>query len=91
LDNLADGEAEDRLDRLAQHPALRGPELRFVQAQLAHRRSDLDAARHSASRCLEALPGHPRFLQFATEIEAPLQSRARQILKERQAAAGQTP
>jgi hypothetical protein len=91
LDKLAGGEAEDRLDRLAQHPALRGPELKFVQAQLARRRGDLDAARHGVSRCLDALPGHPGFLQFATEIEAPLPSRARQILKERRAVTGQIP
>jgi hypothetical protein len=91
LDKLADGEAEDRLDRLAQHPALCGPELQFVQAQLAHRRGDVDAARKSVHRCLETLPGHSSFLKFAIEIEAPLPPRARQLLKERNADAAQTP
>jgi hypothetical protein len=38
LDRLDGSEAADRLDRLASHPALGGPELTFVQAKLAHRR-----------------------------------------------------
>jgi hypothetical protein len=35
LERLLGSEAEDRLDRLARHPALAGPELGFFAAQLA--------------------------------------------------------
>lgn len=90
LDNLAGTAAEDRLDRLARHPALGGPELQFLQAQLAHRRGDLDAARAAVHQCLDKLPGHPSFLQFATEIGAPLPARARQIAEDRQILTGRT-
>ena len=45
LHRLVDGEAEDRLDRMATHPALAGAELTFLQARLAHRRGQLGRAR----------------------------------------------
>ena len=68
LDRLIDSEAEDRLDRLAGHPALGGPELWFFQAQLAQRRGDGAAAAASVKKALAKLPGHPGFLSFAAEI-----------------------
>jgi hypothetical protein len=77
LDHLAGTEAEDRLDRLTRHSALGGPDLRFLQAQLAHRRGDLDTAHSALCQCLAELPGHPDFLQLATEIGAPLPARGR--------------
>ena len=83
LDKLADSEAEDRLDRLARHPALGGPELGFLQAQLAHRRGDVDGARSVVTNSLQKLPGHRDFLAFATEIGAPLPPIARKIVNER--------
>ncbi len=45
LERLSGSEAEDRLDRLAWHPALGGSELTFVQARLAELRGDLKGAR----------------------------------------------
>ena len=38
LDRLFGGHAEDRLDRLAVHPALGGPDLAYFRAQLSRRR-----------------------------------------------------
>lgn len=40
LDRLVGSEDEPLLDRLVWHRALAGPELTFLQAQLAHRRID---------------------------------------------------
>jgi uncharacterized protein YfiM (DUF2279 family) len=83
LDKLIDSEAEDRLDRLAQHPALGGPELEFLRARLAHRRGDLSDARSLVAAGLEDLPGHRGMLEFAAQIDAPLPPRAQQIRDER--------
>jgi hypothetical protein len=83
LDRLVGSEAEDRLDRLASHPALGGPELEFLKAQLAHRRGDLTSARSLAHTALQQLPGHQDFLDFSTEIGGPLPPHAQQIARER--------
>jgi len=83
LERLIGSEAEDRLDRLACHPALGGPELGFLQAQLAHLRGDGGRARSLVHAALQQLPGHRGLLDFATEIGAPLPPRARQVSKER--------
>jgi hypothetical protein len=83
LDRLIGSEAEDRLDRLTRHPALGGPELGFLQAQLAHQRGDVSSARSLVHAGLQQLPGHQDFLDFATEIGAPLPPRAQQIIRER--------
>jgi len=80
---LIDSEAEDRLDRLTRHPALGGPELGFLQAQLAYQRGDVSNARSLVHAGLQQLPGHQSLLDFATEIGAPLPPRAQQIIKER--------
>src|SRR6266542_2370612 len=76
-------DALDRLDRLTRHPALGGPELGFLQAQLAHLRGQVSNARSLVHACLQQLPGHQDFLDFATEIGAPLPPRAQQIVEER--------
>lgn len=68
LDRLADGDYEDRLDILVEHPALAGPERTFLQARLAARRGDRDGARRLVRNCLTALPGHRGFLAFADEL-----------------------
>ncbi len=83
LDRLIGSEAEDRLDRLTRHPALGGPELGFLQAQLAHLRGQVSNARSLVHAALQQLPGHQDFLDFATEIGAPLPPRAQQIVEER--------
>jgi len=83
LDKLADSEAEDRLDRLVDHPALGGPELVFLRARLAHQRGDLTNARDLVHEGLQRLPGHQEFLDFATAIDAPMPPHARQIAEER--------
>ena len=83
LDRLIGSEAEDRLDRLARHPALGGPELEFLKAQLAHQRGDIGNARSLVQAALQHLPGHQGFLDFATEIGAPLPPRAQQVVEER--------
>ena len=78
-----DSEAEDRLDRLARHRALGGPELGFLQAQLAHQCGDVSSARSLVNAGLQKLPGQQSILDFATEIGAPLPPRAQQIIEER--------
>jgi hypothetical protein len=83
LERLIGSEAEDRLDRLARHPALGGPELEFLQAQLAHQRGDVSSARSLVQAALQQLPGHQGFLDFASEIGAPLPPRAQQVIEER--------
>jgi hypothetical protein len=83
LDRLVGSEAEGRLDRLASHPALGGPELEFLKAQLAHRRGDLSNARSLVHSALHQLPGHQDFLDFSTEIGGPIPPRALQIASER--------
>jgi hypothetical protein len=83
LDRLVGSEAEDRLDRLARHPALGGPELEFLKAQLAHQRGDVSSARSLVQAALQQLPGHQGFLDFAAEIGAPLPPRAQQVIEER--------
>ena len=72
LDWLQFTEAEDRLDRLAEHPALGGPELKFLQARLARQRGDVNLARQLVRQSLEVLPRHAGFLDFAAEIDRPL-------------------
>jgi hypothetical protein len=83
LDWLIGSEAEDRLDRLAHHSTLGGPELEFLKAQLAHRRGDLSSARGLVHTALQHLPGHQDFLDLAAEIGAPLPPRAQQLTTER--------
>jgi hypothetical protein len=83
LDRLSRGDAEDRLDRLAAHPALGGPDLTYFQAQLARRRGDLAAARRLVGEALERLPGHRDYLAFAHEIGAPLPARATEAARSR--------
>ncbi|GAC1544492.1 MAG: hypothetical protein NVS3B12_33240 [Acidimicrobiales bacterium] len=80
LDRLMFSEAEDRLDRLAGHSALGGPELTFLKARLAHQRGDLSRARLLASESLQELPGHVDFLTFASEIGAAFPPYAQQAL-----------
>jgi hypothetical protein len=83
LERFADDHGDDRLDRLTTHPALAGPELTFLQARLAHRRGDKDRAHRLVHECLERLPGHHGFLDFAAEIGAPLPARAQQVVADR--------
>ncbi|MHB8497487.1 MAG: hypothetical protein ACYDES_05715 [Acidimicrobiales bacterium] len=75
VDRLFGSDAEGRLDRLATHPALGGPDLIYLQAQLARRRGDLVAARRLVTGALDRLPGHRDYLAFAKEIAAPLPDR----------------
>ena len=83
LERLAGSDAEDRLDRLAEHPALGGPELTFVQARLAELRGDTGAARTLAEECLGTLPGHDGFADFAVQIGAELPASTKDKLAER--------
>jgi hypothetical protein len=83
LDRLAGSESEHLLDRLVEHPALAGSEHDFIAAQLATRRGEQDRARELIYQCLEQLPGHPGFWQFAHQIEAPLPALARDVAARR--------
>jgi hypothetical protein len=83
LDRLAGSESEHLLDRLVEHPALAGSERDFIAAQLATRRGEQDRARELIYGCLEQLPGHAGFWQFAHQIEAPLPGAARDVAARR--------
>jgi len=72
LERLFGGDTEDRLDRLAAHPALSGPDLDYFRAQLARRREDLEAARPLVTSAIDRLPGHRGYLALALEINAPI-------------------
>jgi hypothetical protein len=60
---------DPRLDRLARHAALTGPEREFFAAQLAYRRGDLWRARTLVRKCLETYPGSRWFREFAAELD----------------------
>jgi hypothetical protein len=70
LHRLAGSEAEDRLDRLASHQGLGGPDRTYLQAQLARQRGDIPAARKLIADCVGELPGQQEFVRFAAEIGA---------------------
>ena len=69
--------------RLAVSPALAGPELTFLRARIAERRGDVAQAATLVTECLQELPGHQGYLDFAVEVSAELPPRARELLSER--------
>lgn len=79
VERLVGAEAEALLDRLVGHRALHGAELMFVEARLAYLRGDEGRARQLVHDCLEELPGHRGFLDFAERVAAPLPPRAREL------------
>ena len=83
LGRLDGPETAHLLDRVAEHPALEGPERTLLQARLAWRRGDKDRARTLVGKVLEDLPGHPEALAFAAETGATLPPRAARIAAER--------
>lgn len=83
LNRLVDSESEGLLDRLIANPALAGPELTFVEARLVSRRGDRARASKLVYECLEQLPGHRGFHDFANRIQAPLPPRAEQVAARR--------
>jgi hypothetical protein len=83
LDRLVGSEAEDRLERLARHPALGGPGLTFLRARLARQHGDHDKARSLVQACLQELPGSQAFADFAVEVGADLPPRAQYLIDQR--------
>ena len=83
LDRFAGTPEDDLLDRLVVSPALAGPELSFVRAQIAGRRGDVPQAAALVTECLKELPGRQEYQDFAVEIGAELPPRAREIVAER--------
>jgi hypothetical protein len=83
LERLEHSDAEDRLDRLVEHPALSGPELTYLRAIRAVQRGEHAVARERVRECLDELPGHQGLLDLAHAIGAPLPPRAQQIADER--------
>ena len=77
LDRFAGSPEDDLLDRLVAGPALAGPELIFLRARIAQRRGDVSQAARLVTRCLEEMPGHQEYLDFALEVGAELPSHAR--------------
>lgn len=72
LERLDVDDTERRLDRIAAHPALAGPDTDFMKARISLLRNDDAQARKLIGACLKELPGHPQFIAFAREIGAPL-------------------
>lgn len=81
LEHLFGTEAEDRLDRIAAHRALGGPELDYFKALLAQRRDELESARTLISGALEKLPGNTRFYELAADLDAPIPKRALELAR----------
>ena len=71
LDHLHGTDAEDCLNRLVRHPALKGPEHIFLKARLAYMQGDQDQAQQLLKKCLKTSPGHRGFLAFAGQIGLP--------------------
>jgi hypothetical protein len=86
LDRFAGTPEDELLDRLAVSPALAGPELTFLRARIAERRSDVAQAATLVTECLKERPGDQEYLDFAVEVGAVLPPRAREIYAERAAA-----
>jgi len=80
VQNLAGSDYEDRLDRLAGHPALAGPEHTYLQARIADERGDRERARRLIHKGLTSLPGHRGFHEFAREIGVPIPARAEEAV-----------
>ena len=83
LDRFVGTPEDDLLDRLVVSPALAGPELSFMRAQIAGRRGDVPQAAVLVIECLKELPGRQKYQDFAVEIGAELPPRAREIVAER--------
>lgn len=69
LDQLQGTDGAELLDRLADHPALAGPERDHVAAVLAHQRGDIAQARKLIGRCLAKRPGDTRFQETARSFD----------------------
>ncbi len=72
LDRFAGTPEDDLLDRLVVSPALAGPELSFVRAQIAGRRGDVPRAAALVTECLKELPGRQEYQDFAAQMGAEL-------------------
>jgi hypothetical protein len=83
FERFASTPEEDLLDRLVASPALAGPELSFVRAQIAGRRGDVPQAAALITECLKELPGRQEYQDFAVGIGAVLPPRAREMVAER--------
>ncbi len=71
LDHLHGTDAEDRLNRLVRHPALKRPERTFLEARLAYLRGDQKRAQQLLEKCLKTSPRKRDFLAFADQIGFP--------------------
>jgi hypothetical protein len=83
LERFAGTPEDHLLDRLVASPALAGPELSFVRAQIAGRRGDVPQAAALITECLKELPGRQEYQDFAVGIGAKLPPRARELVAER--------
>lgn len=88
LERLDNYDAEDRIVRLLEHPALGGAEHDFLRARHAHRSGRVEEARALMTACLEHLPGHQELIEFSKEIGATLPARAKEVLARNMRLAG---
>jgi hypothetical protein len=83
IERFAGTPEDELLDRLTASPALAGPELSFLRAQIARHRGDVAQAAALVTDCLKELPGRQAYQNFAVEIEVELPPRAREMVAER--------
>jgi hypothetical protein len=82
VERFANTPEDELLDRLAASPALAGPELTFLRARIAERRSDASQAASLVTKCLKELPGCRAYVDFAVRVGAELPPRAREVAAE---------
>jgi hypothetical protein len=82
IERLSEADA----DRLVANPALGGPELTFLRAQLTDRRGDRVAARKLIEECVAELPGHLTYIQYALDIGAEVPPFSRERLEQQRGA-----
>jgi len=73
--------ARHQTERAAVPPG--GPDAVFLSAQIARRRGDIPQAAILVAKCLQELPGHQGYQDFAIEVGADLPPISRQRLAER--------
>jgi hypothetical protein len=87
IERFAGSPEDELLDRLVASPALAGPDLTFLRAQVAERRGDVSEAAALVTKSLKELPGHQAYLDLAVRVDAELPPHAREIAAERARAA----
>lgn len=72
LDAVFTREGGDRiLRRIVKHHELAGPDIRFIEARMAHMEGRQEQARTILAECLREFPRDPGFLELAGRLRRP--------------------